>query len=89
VAGVAALKSLRLAEYMRDRVSGFNVPENIIDRLKSLPEDKQQSEGIHICVEQIKSLQQIKGVKGVHIMSIGNEGKIPEIIEQAGFPLGR
>jgi methylenetetrahydrofolate reductase (NADPH) len=85
LAGVAALKSLRLAEYMRDRVSGFNVPENIMDRLKSLPEDQQPSEGIRICVEQIKSLQRIKGVKGLHIMSVGNEEKIPEIIEQAGL----
>jgi 5,10-methylenetetrahydrofolate reductase len=50
-----------------------------------VPEDKQQSEGLRICLEQIKALQQIKGVKGVHIMSIGNEEKIPEIIEQAGF----
>ena len=55
-------------------------------RLKSVPEDKQESEGLRICVEQIKSLQLIKGVKGVHIMSIGNEEKIPEIIEQTGFP---
>jgi methylenetetrahydrofolate reductase (NADPH) len=86
LAGVAALKSLKLAEYLRDRVAGFNIPDHIMDRLKSMPEDKQQSEGIRICVEQIKSLQQIKGVKGVHIMSIGNEEKIPEIIEQAGFP---
>jgi methylenetetrahydrofolate reductase (NADPH) len=86
VAGVAALKSLQLATYLRDRVSGFNIPDTIMDRLKSMTEDKQQSEGIRICVEQIKSLQQIKGVKGVHIMSVGNEEKIPEIIEQAGFP---
>ncbi len=86
IAGVAALKSLRLAEYLRDRVSGFTIPDSIIDRLKSLPEDQQQSEGIRICVEQIKALQQIKGVKGVHIMSIGIEEKIPEIIEQAGLP---
>ncbi|MFH0787294.1 MAG: methylenetetrahydrofolate reductase [Pseudomonadota bacterium] len=86
LAGVAALKSLKLAEYLRDRVSGFNIPGPIMDRLKSIPEDRQESEGIRICVEQIKSLQQIKGVKGVHIMSIGNEEKIPEIIEQAGLP---
>ena len=86
IAGVAALKSLKLAEYLRDRVAGFNIPDDIMDRLKSIPEDQQESEGIRICVEQIKSLQQIKGVKGVHIMSIGNEEKIPEIIEQAGFP---
>lgn len=86
IAGVAALKSLKLAEYLRDRVSGFNIPNPIIDRLKSMPEDQQPSEGLRICVEQINALQQIKGVKGVHIMSIGNEEKIPEIIEQAGFP---
>jgi methylenetetrahydrofolate reductase (NADPH) len=86
IAGVAALKSIKLAEYLRDRVAGFNIPEPIMDRLKSVPEDQQQSEGIRICVEQIKSLQKVKGLKGVHIMSIGNEAKIPEIIELAGFP---
>jgi methylenetetrahydrofolate reductase (NADPH) len=86
IAGVAALKSLKLAEYLRDRVAGFNISEPIMDRLRSRPEDQQQSEGLRICVEQIKSLQQIKGVKGVHIMSIGNEGRIPEIIEQTGIP---
>lgn len=85
IAGVAALKSLKLAEYLRDRVSGFKIPEDIIKRLKSMPEDQQQSEGLRICVEQIKALQQIKGLKGVHIMSIGNEEKIREIIEQAGL----
>jgi methylenetetrahydrofolate reductase (NADPH) len=86
ITGVAALKSLQLAEYLRDRVSGFNIPDPIINRLKSVPEDQQPSEGLRICVEQIKALQQIKGVKGVHIMSIGNEEKIPEIIEQSGLP---
>ncbi|MBI4763028.1 MAG: methylenetetrahydrofolate reductase [Deltaproteobacteria bacterium] len=87
ITGVAALKSLQLAEYLRDRVSGFNIPDPIINRLKSMPEDQQPSEGLRICVEQIKALQQIKGVKGVHIISIGNEEKIPDIIEQSGLPL--
>jgi len=87
IAGVAALKSLKLAEYLKNRVAGINIPDPILDRLRSKPEDQQQSEGLRICVEQIKALQQIKGVKGVHIISIGNEGKIPEIIEQAGLPL--
>jgi methylenetetrahydrofolate reductase (NADPH) len=82
LAGVAALKSLKMAEYLRDRVAGFNIPDSILERLKSVPEQDQQSEGIEICVEQIKSLRQIKGVRGVHIMSIGSEEKIPDIIEQ-------
>ena len=82
LAGVAALKSLKMAEYLRKRVSGFNIPDPVMDRLKSVPEEDQQSEGIRICVEQIKSLRQIKGVKGIHIMSIGSEEKIPDILEQ-------
>ncbi|MFC1859789.1 methylenetetrahydrofolate reductase, partial [Thermodesulfobacteriota bacterium] len=80
LAGVAALKSLKMAEYLKDRVAGFNIPDNILDRLKSVPEENQQSEGIQICIEQIK------GVRGIHIMSISSEEKIPEIIEQAGLP---
>lgn len=82
LAGVAALKSLEMAEYLQTHVAGFQIPPHIMDRLRSVSEADQQSEGIKICVEQIKALQQIKGVKGVHIMSIGNEERIPEIIEQ-------
>lgn len=85
IAGVAALKSLRLAEYLKDRVSGINIPDSILSRLRSKPEGQQQAEGLQICVEQIKALQQIRGVRGVHILSIGNEEKIPEILEQAGL----
>ena len=82
LAGVAALKSLKMAEYLRNRVAGFNIPDSILERLKSTPEEDQQYEGIKICVEQIKSLRQIKGVMGVHIMSIRSEEKIPDILEQ-------
>ena len=85
IAGVAALKSFKLAEYLKDRVAGFKISDEVMDRLKSVPEAQQESEGVRICVERIKALQQIKGVKGVHILSIGNEEKIPEIIEQAGL----
>jgi len=82
LAGVAALKSLEMAEYLQTHVAGFKIPPHIMDRLRSVPEADQPSEGIKICLEQIKALQQIKGVKGVHIMSIGNEERIPEIIAQ-------
>ena len=85
LAGVAALKSVKMAEYLNNHVAGFSIPDDIMNRLKSMPEEKQQAEGMKICVEQIKALQGIKGVKGVHIMSVGSEEIIPEIIEQAGL----
>ena len=85
LAGVAVLKSLNLAEYLRDHVSGFAIPDHVMERLKSVPEKDQQTEGIRICVELIQSIQKIKGVKGVHIMSIGSQERIPEIIQKAGL----
>jgi methylenetetrahydrofolate reductase (NADPH) len=87
LAGVAALKSLHMAEYLNDHVAGFGIPDDIMNRLESVAEENQEAEGVKICVEQIKALQGIKGVKGIHIMSVGSEGKIPEIIEQAGLNL--
>lgn len=85
LAGVAALKSLNLAEYLRDHVSGFAIPDHVMERLRSVPEKDQQTEGIRICIELIQSIQKIKGVKGVHIMSIGSQERIPEIIQKAGL----
>ena len=57
----------------------------IIERLDAVSEDKQQEEGIKICIEHIKKLKQTKDIKGIHIMAIGCEEKIPEIIERAGL----
>ena len=46
-----------------------------------------KEEGIKICVEQIKQLQKIEGVAGVHIMAIEWEEAVKPIVEGAGlFP---
>jgi methylenetetrahydrofolate reductase (NADPH) len=42
-------------------------------------------EGMKICIEHIETLKQTNAVKGVHIMAIGCEEKIPDIIEQSGL----
>lgn len=83
LAGVTPLKSVGMAKYMRDSVAGLTVPDYYIDRL-SQAADK-AVEGIKICVEQIKRLQDIEGVAGIHLMAIEWEQKVSEIVGKAGL----
>ena len=83
IAGVVSLKSAAFAQYLRDQVPGMMIPESIIERLEGMPTDMQLEEGMKICIEHIEALKQTNGVKGVHIMAIGCEEKILEIIEQS------
>ena len=47
--------------------------------------DKAAEEGIKICLESIQELREIQGLRGVHIMAIEWEEKVPEIIKAAGL----
>ncbi len=83
MAGLTPLKSVGMAKYMRDSVAGLTVPDYYLERLSKV-EDK-AAEGIKICVEQIKRLQEIEGVAGIHLMAIEWERRVPEIVETAGL----
>lgn len=85
LAGVTPLKSVGMAKYMKEKVAGMDIPEEIINRLKGVPKEKVADEGIKICVETIERLKKIEGVSGVHIMAIEWEEKVPEIVRQAGL----
>ncbi len=85
IAGLIPLKSHKAARYMQKFVSGMLVPDEIVYRLEKAKEP--QKEGVELCVEQIKHLKQIEGIKGVHIMAVAWEEIIPTIVEKAGlFP---
>jgi methylenetetrahydrofolate reductase (NADPH) len=85
LAGVTPLKSVGMARYMKNLVPGMDVPDNIIERLKGVPKEKQAEEGIKICIETIQKVREMKGVRGVHIMAIEWEEKVREIAEGAGL----
>jgi methylenetetrahydrofolate reductase (NADPH) len=42
-------------------------------------------EGAKIVVEIIEQVKEIPGIHGVHIMAVGWEDIVPEIVEQAGL----
>jgi methylenetetrahydrofolate reductase (NADPH) len=89
LAGVAPLKSVRMAEYMNAHVPGISVPDHLIERLKKADGDPDRvlAEGIQICLEVIEGVRRIEGVAGIHIMAVFCEETVPEIVGRAGlFP---
>jgi methylenetetrahydrofolate reductase (NADPH) len=83
LAGVTPLKSLGMARYMKSKVPGMDVPDELIRRLQGVDKKKQNEEGIRIACEQIEAFREMKGVAGVHLMAIEWEHKVPEIAERA------
>lgn len=85
MAGITPMKSAGMARYMKSKVPGMDVPDEIIKRLSGVPKEKQAEEGIKISLEAIERLKGVKGVSGFHIMAIEWEHKVPEIVERAGL----
>lgn len=85
LAGLTPMKSAGMAKYMKNRVPGMDVPDEVVKRLSDTPKDKQADEGINICVESIQRLKGVEGVRGFHIMAIEWEEKVPEIVQRAGL----
>jgi methylenetetrahydrofolate reductase (NADPH) len=85
LAGVTPFKSAGMARYMKTKVPGMDVPDDVIKRMAGTPKDKQAEEGITICVETIQRLKEVKGVAGFHVMAIEWEERVPEIVERAGL----
>jgi methylenetetrahydrofolate reductase (NADPH) len=83
LAGITPLRSVKMAEYMRDQVAGLTVPDSIIERLKNASDPKE--EGEKIAIEQIQELREMPGVAGVHIMAIEAEKTVRGIVEKAGL----
>ncbi|MGC8960447.1 MAG: methylenetetrahydrofolate reductase, partial [Chloroflexia bacterium] len=96
LAGVGPIKTAGAARYMRDKVPGMDVPNEIVERMEravaDIPkEDKKaraeawKREGIQICVDIIRQVREIPGVAGIHIMAIEWEEAVPEIVQAAGL----
>jgi 5,10-methylenetetrahydrofolate reductase len=83
LAGVIPIKSAGMARYMRDYVSGVTVPDAVVTRMEQAKDAK--AEGLKIAVEIIEQLKEVPGIHGVHIMAVGWEDIVPEIVKQAGL----
>ncbi|MBF0430707.1 MAG: methylenetetrahydrofolate reductase [Fibrobacteria bacterium] len=83
LAGITPLKSVRMAEYMRDNVAGMTVPDHLIERMKNA--ENPSEEGEKIAIEQVQEMKEIEGVKGVHFMAIEAEKTVKDFAKKAGL----
>jgi len=83
LAGVIPIRSVGMARYMRDYVSGVSLPDEIVTRLEKA--EKAKDEGVKIILEIIEQLKEIAGVHGIHIMAVGWEDIVPVMVEKAGL----
>lgn len=83
LAGVIPIRSAGMARYMRDYVPGVNVPDEIVTRMEQSEAPKE--EGVRIILEIIEQLRDMPGVHGIHIMAVGWEDIVPEVVEKSGL----
>jgi methylenetetrahydrofolate reductase (NADPH) len=84
LAGVLPLKSASQAKELTDTHTDFVIPETIINRLTAAGgTEAQKTEGVKIAAEIIKKLKGLPGLKGVHILSGGNESTVSELLAAA------
>jgi methylenetetrahydrofolate reductase (NADPH) len=85
IAGVYVPRSARALRYLRDEVPGIDVPEEIVDRVSSIPAQAQEEEGIALALDICRELREMPGVAGLHLMSIRGDRAIVRVIEELGL----
>jgi len=83
LAGIIVMASAGMARYMNKNVPGIIVPQAIIDELATAEKGKGLQKGIEIAARLIKTIKEESLCHGIHIMAVGNEDTVPEIMEAA------
>jgi methylenetetrahydrofolate reductase (NADPH) len=85
LAGIILLTSAAMARFMNKNVAGVFVPQNLIDEMASAPKGGALNKGIEIAGRMIRQIKDEKICDGVHIMAIGKEEKVVDIMQAAGL----
>jgi methylenetetrahydrofolate reductase (NADPH) len=85
LAGIVLLSSARMAKYMTENVPGIFVPQNLIDEMSGVPKEAMLAKGIEIAGRTVAALKKENLCDGVHIMAIGREETVPDILAAAGL----
>lgn len=83
--GIIIPKNVGMCRFMNANVAGVHVPDEMIEELKADPEKtKAGITGVELSAKIIRECKDY--CQGVHIMALGWENKIPDILDQAGIP---
>jgi 5,10-methylenetetrahydrofolate reductase len=84
LAGIVLLSSAKMAKYMSENVPGIFVPQDLIDELANAPKGEVLKKGVEIAGRMVGILKKEALCDGVHIMAIGREELVLDILEVAG-----
>ncbi len=76
LAGIILLKSVKMANFMNEKIPGIFIPKEMIARFENASDAKKEC--VRVACEIIKQVR--PHVQGVHLMAIGWEELIPEIV---------
>ena len=85
LAGIILLTSAGMARFMNKNVPGVLVPKNLIDEMAAAPKGGALKAGIAIAGRMIRQIKEEGICRGVHIMAIGKEEVVPDILAEAGL----
>jgi len=85
LAGIILLTSAPMARFMNKNVAGVNVPQALIDEMAAAPKGRALDKGVEIAGRMIRRIRDEKMCDGVHIMAIGKEELVPDIMAVAGL----
>ncbi len=85
MAGIILLTSWRMAEFMNKNVPGVFVPQPLIEEMKSAPKGGALAKGVEIAGRMIRRIKEESICDGVHVMAIGKEELVPDILKEAGI----
>lgn len=82
--GIVIPKSAGMAKFMNQNVAGIHIPQDMIDELAA---DKEKAKagitGVEIAARIIRDCKPY--CQGVHIMALGWESKVPDLLNLAGL----
>ncbi|MFZ3047018.1 MAG: methylenetetrahydrofolate reductase [Desulfatirhabdiaceae bacterium] len=83
LAGILLLTSARMAVYLNQHVAGITVPDILIEKMSNAPKGGALQTGIEIAGNMIRQIRTQGIAHGVHIMAIGKETVVPDILKAA------
>jgi methylenetetrahydrofolate reductase (NADPH) len=83
IAGVLVLKSAAMARFMNDNVAGVTVPESMIEEMEGTAKEDRKKKAVEMSAAIIRQIRPY--CQGVHIMPLGWDDLVPEIIGAAGL----
>lgn len=79
--GIVLLKSAGMAKYMNKNVAGVLVPDEMIEEMASAAKEDRKKKSVEIAARLIREMQPM--CQGVHIMPLGWDSLVPEVLKEA------